>query len=134
VVFVSDSTVVVMQRSFHKIALPVNPMNCSVMRQCEREQKRRPCRSLVVEGLTWNSCSNQQHVPLQGASVQRQTGCPEASHPLYPSSSTMMFFISESSLISDRYSENIRAHVGPRTWRAVIHTTVRKEKNKIIYI
>jgi len=50
---VSDSTVVVMQRSSHKLALPANPTSCVTvswvtisMRRCKRQQKQRPCRSL----------------------------------------------------------------------------------------
>lgn len=55
--------------------------------------------------------------PLQGRSVQRQTGLPEASHPLNPRSKITTFFIPISSSVSARKFASMRAHDGPRTYK-----------------
>jgi hypothetical protein len=81
---------------------------------------------MLLPEWSWNH-QVKEHAPLQGASVQRQTGHPEASHPLNPRSSTMMFLIPESSsLVSERYFENMRAHDGPRTWSVMTEKLARK--------
>lgn len=71
-----------------------------------KDQLSSDAESQIIQKLSRNgpdgSPEDQEHVPLQGASLQWHTGWPEISHPLNPRSSTMMFFIPESSLDSDR--------------------------------